>query len=79
MILTMLTRMMAGVDEQEHLENFTRPDFPAMHNSVIACCIKHGTAGLKFTKYTILFFGIYLIGPIFLLPVLDVLIDYDPS
>jgi hypothetical protein len=79
MILTMLTRMMAGVHERGQLENFTRPDFPAMHNSVVACCIKHGTAGLKFTKYTILFFGIYLIGPIFFLPVLDVLIGYDPS
>jgi hypothetical protein len=65
-------------DEQEQLVNFTPPDFPAMHSSLIACCIKHGTAGLNFTKYTSIFFGVYIIGPIFFLPFLDVLIDYDP-
>lgn len=79
MFLTTLLHLMAEDWDREQLENFTRPDFPAMHSSLIACCIKHGTAGLKFTKYTISFFGIYMIGLIFFLPVLDVLIDYDPS
>lgn len=77
--LVTLYHPMAEDFERGQLEYFTRPDFPAMYSSLIACCIRHGTAGLKVTKYTVLLFGIYMIGPIFFFPVLDFLIDYGPA